>query len=238
MRYLGGKSRLAKKIVGVIKARAPETLGVCEPFMGGGAMTLELAKWRPVLAGDRAPGLADLYRAIGRGFRLPSHGTTFEEYNRLKTEARQGVVSPLHTAVGFFLTFGGMWFRGAHPAEPTQVYAKQFNTNAEIWSQQNNIYLVQDACDFTDWRNYMRPGMTVYADPPYEGTEPYRACPVWISDIFYKEARIWRELGARVFISEFDCPFTCIWKEHRKAATSQPGLERKSAIDRLYEVDP
>ena len=36
MRYLGGKSRLAKKIVGVIKARAPETLGVCEPFMGGG----------------------------------------------------------------------------------------------------------------------------------------------------------------------------------------------------------
>jgi len=44
MRYQGGKSRIAKAIAGKIRELYPTATEIWEPFCGGGAVTLELAK--------------------------------------------------------------------------------------------------------------------------------------------------------------------------------------------------
>lgn len=43
MRYQGGKSRIAARLAAVIRQRCTEDI-IYEPFCGGGAMTLALAK--------------------------------------------------------------------------------------------------------------------------------------------------------------------------------------------------
>lgn len=73
MRYLGGKSRLAAKIVGEIRKVCPPPIHVYEPFCGGAAVTREFAEQGyTVSASDLFPGLCDMHRASCAGFRLPS----------------------------------------------------------------------------------------------------------------------------------------------------------------------
>jgi hypothetical protein len=84
MRYLGGKSKLARKIVARVLDLAPETRGFCEPFMGGGAVTLELAKHRPTLAGDGFRGLLNMYQALRQGLLLFDSERCFCEARALR----------------------------------------------------------------------------------------------------------------------------------------------------------
>ena len=237
MRYLGGKYRLARKIVAEILRAAPETQGFCEPFMGGGAVTLELAKHRPTLAGDAGPGLLDLYRLVCTGWRVPAAGVSDSEYRFLRNNLRGSGLAVV-AAVGFGLSFGGKFFDGL--ARPSACYASQFNNWADRFCAQSGIHLRPEATvDYTNWRQYAQPGVTFYADPPYAATEGYALAGAWDAKTFFAEARLWRACGARVFISEFSAPFRCVAEFTRTVEVDNAsGKPRKTCVDRLFEVDP
>ncbi len=161
-------------------------------------MTEALACLRPTLAGDLFSGLTDMHRAVRSGFRLPNNVSDLE-YVDLKQKAKIER-SPLICAVGFGLSFGGKWFAGI--TRPDTKYTKQFNKWADRFQKQQNIFLREDSVSFLSWREFARPGVTFYCDPPYVQTTNY-ATGVWNPEFLIQEAWAWKALGARVFISEF-----------------------------------
>jgi site-specific DNA-adenine methylase len=234
MQYLGGKSRLARKIVDVIRERAPETLGVIEPFCGGCAVTEKLCAWRPTLASDAFPGLVDMLVAVRQGLRLPVDGVTDQEYRACKALAAAGNRDPMIVAIGFGLSFGGKWYGGL--TRPPTRYAGHWNRWADRLAACRNLIL--QAADYRDYSNCAGPGVTFYCDPPYRGTEGYET-GAFDSAAFDSQCLAWRRAGARVFVSEFEAPWTVVVEIPRTVAVdNSSGGVRKTCIDRLYEVEP
>lgn len=239
MRYLGGKSRLARKIVDVIKQRAPETRGIIEPFCGGAAVTEYLCAWRPTLAADAFPGLAGMLDAVRQGLRLPIEGVTDAQYAALRDAARAGNHDPFTVAVGFGLSFGGRWFGGnarCIPGDPKEDYGRFFNAWADRLTTCSDLTLAE--ADYQEFADLAEPGTTIYCDPPYRATTGY-ATGYFDSDKFDQMCWFWRSKGARVFVSEFWTPWAVVGEFPRQINLDRNrGSVCKPCIDRLYEVDP
>jgi site-specific DNA-adenine methylase len=76
MRYQGGKSRIAKDIVVKIREMYPTATEIWEPFCGGGAVTLALAKAGfKVHASDSHEDLILMWQALMRGETEPEAAT-------------------------------------------------------------------------------------------------------------------------------------------------------------------
>jgi DNA adenine methylase len=237
MQYLGGKSRLARKIVSVLRERAPETVGVVEPFCGGGAVTEHLCAWRPTLASDLFPGLVDLLIAVKQGFRLPVDGVTPYEYQQLKRLALSGSTSPKVISAGFALSYSGKWFGGHAKVTHNDKadYAVYFNNWADRWSKLDQLWL--QTADYRSYDFAAQQGTTFYLDPPYRGTEGYTT-GTFNHHEFDAKCLQWRQAGARVFVSEFSSPFTEVWCNHRRVCVNNAIKHDKTCVDRLYEVLP
>ena len=241
MQYLGGKSRLAKKIVKVLQDLAPETLGVVEPFMGGGAVTEQLCKWRPTLASDGFRGLAGMYEAIRAGLRLDPEGVTDEQYQQLRDRALAGDRSPEVVAVGFGLSFGGKWYGGNRRVkhDGSRDSANYFNNWADRFCKLERLWI--DECDYADRLAIARPGLLYYCDPPYAGTEGYSTGP-FDHGAFYLFCRRCALAGARVFVSEYSMPdgLAVEVASFRKDESLNRGIAGKGSAkyveDRLFEV--
>ena len=109
MQYQGGKSRIASHIVSKIREMYPTATEIWEPFCGGGAVTLALAKagFR-VHASDSHEDLILMWQALMRGETAPFADVTEAEHAALRTaapSARRGFV-------GFGASFGGGWWNG------------------------------------------------------------------------------------------------------------------------------
>jgi hypothetical protein len=239
MHYQGSKSKLSKQICDTLARLAPETEIVIEPFMGGANMSVRLAAWRPTIAGDACPGLADLHIAAREGFRLPACGVSLDEYAKLKALAASGDRSPYVMAVGFALSFGGVFFRGLGTGRDPRkaAFGKFYNGSATVLAAAKDLHIQPGVTEYHDWTSCMTPGVLVYCDPPYEGTCGYPEAPPWDTTEFYRVARVWQAAGARVFISELQAPFDLVgeYKTGCTSAQSVHALNRDFA-DRLYEV--
>ena len=239
MLYQGSKSKLSKQILHTLQTHAPDTQLIIEPFLGGANMSVRLATWRPVLAGDACPGLADMHITAQNGFRLPPDGVTREEWARLKALSLAGDHSPYVLATGFALSFAGGFYRGyASGADPRKTrFAAFYNNFCDRLCKLRDLYIVPGCTVYSDWTAHMTPGVLVYCDPPYRNTCGYAGAPPWNPDQFYSTARVWAAMGARVFVSELDAPFNLV-AEYRTGCTPAQcthALDRDFA-DRLYEV--
>ena len=109
MRYLGGKSRIAKPILEVILANATERTGVYwEPFIGGGGMASKAAKhFNRCIYSDQDEDLMLMWEALATGWEPPEQ-VSEEEYKAL----RHAEPSALRGFVGYGCSFGGKWFGG------------------------------------------------------------------------------------------------------------------------------
>lgn len=91
MQYQGGKSRIAKPIVEAIRRRFSDTKEIWEPFCGGGAVTLELAKSGYIVhASDSHEDLILMWQALMRGETEPFADVTEDEYCMLKISSTVG----------------------------------------------------------------------------------------------------------------------------------------------------
>ena len=104
MRYQGGKSRIAGAIAAKIRELHPTATEIWEPFCGGGAVTLALAKvgFR-VHASDSHEDLILMWQALMHGETEPFADVTEAEFKALKhapSSARRGFVR-------FGSSFGG-----------------------------------------------------------------------------------------------------------------------------------
>ncbi len=228
MRYQGGKSRIAGQIAAKIRELHPTATEVWEPFCGGGAVTLALAKvgFR-VHASDNHEDLILMWQALMRGETEPFADVTEAEYAALKT----AVPSARRGAVGFGASFGGGWWAGYARTEGRVFIQESYRNCARLVG----LPITFTLADYTATPN----DALVYADIPYKGTKPYKGGPAFDHDAFWTWVR--NRSGA-TFVSELSGPedMQIVWRKQHKSqnASNSPTTKGTSAIiereERLY----
>lgn len=205
MRYIGGKSKLAKPINAEIRARMAGCHTYLEPFMGGGATAaLNAPMFERAYAGDVSKDLILMWQAVKDGW-LPSGGLTEDEYQAL----RRAEPSAQRGFAGFGCSFGGKWFggraRGGYNANgsPRDHSAESARAVARLAPGIKALDEIR-LCDYRDWSPGQ--GWLVYADPPYHGTQGYGAAGMFISSDFWSVMNDWVDRGAVVLVSEYTAP--------------------------------
>lgn len=235
MRYVGGKGRVARAIVDVIEARHPGGVAV-EPFMGGGAVTAELARrYDIVAASDAHEDLALMWRAVVAGWK-PPEWVTEADYAAL----RNAEPSAMRGFVGFGGSFGGKWFggyaRGGERADKTPR-----NHQAESARAVNRIGDSLRAgrvsvvhADYQDAP--IIPDSVIYCDPPYASTQGY-ATGAFDSIEFWAWAEIASDV-ADVYVSEYSAPswWKCIWSAEKRQSVTLPSQGREVRVEKLFTL--
>ncbi len=194
MRYLGGKSKIARRLAGAIRLGSVSNV-VIEPFCGGGSMTVAFSSmFDHVIALDVCPDLIIMYNALKEGWRPPA---TLSEDQYLGL--RYAAPSPLRAFAGFGCSFGGKWFGGFARSVGRDLAAESARNICKQSAHFGNVTFV---C--ADYRSYVMPaGCAVYADPPYAGTTEYNT--QFNSSEFWEFAASWART-CDVFVSEYKAP--------------------------------
>lgn len=206
MRYVGGKTKIAKWIAEQIKPLVGNKTCYLEPFVGSGATFAKHAPWfQRTIASDSHRDLILMWQAIANGWNPPEH-VSKEEYFALK----KAEPSPLRGLVGFGASFRGKWFGGY--VDPTWATKWTPNTSSYMSAARTSVLKLADLFKRAtilnvDYREHVvDETMLVYCDPPYEGTLGYGETGPFDSVAFWKTARTWRENGATVIVSESSAP--------------------------------
>ncbi len=229
MRYMGGKSRIAKQLAAEInKIRRPGQL-VWDAFCGGLSMSVALSEKGPVSSTDANVALIALYSAVKAGWQPPTEVGP-DEYARAKTLPD---TDPMKAFCGFGCSFGGKWFGG---------YAKGFNgpltypqlaarnvvrsvSKLQTFRVECFLSAQPEACD-----------KVLYLDPPYAGTTQYSGAPPFDHSRFIDRVRDWGKL-VPTFVSEYDFPIgELIWQRASRGTLGKThGIPH---VERLYYIGP
>ncbi len=214
MRYLGGKSRIARPLADVVNAAIVQVGAdlYCEPFVGGLAVMPRIVAPRRVAADACAP-LITLYQAVQAGTWTPPDFVSERLYHAVKRDPDPA--DPLTAFVGFGVSFGGKWFGGYARDRVREQYAPGSKRSlARAFATCSDVEFVH-RCVF-DWpASDVRHGSVWYCDPPYHGTTSYRGVPPWDAPAFFGLVRWMSRRGALVFVSEYQAPpdFVPVWSQ-------------------------
>ena len=235
MRYLGGKSRIARRMAKVINAERQGAL-LWDPFCGGLSMAAALGP--PIICSDVHAGLINLYRAVQAdpGFLDWIPELTADDYAFAKTLPAE---DPVAAFVGFGLSFRGQWFRGLAEARAVRpggpVYSMLDSSRNRVKADVAAAGASFTCQDFMHALIYE--GVHMYLDPPYRGTQGYAGVPPFDHDAFELRVCEWADAGAVVWVSEYDFPVgEVVWEAPRRMS----GVSRKGEqpMERLYRIGP
>ena len=193
--YLGGKSRLAKRIAPILSVMRGERVYV-EPFIGGANMFVAMPG--PKIGNDINPYLIALLRAVRDGW-IPPDSVSEDEYARVRKDTSDPA---LHGFVGFGCSFGAKWW-GGYARSGTRNYNYAAATRRTLIAQRPS--LIGSRLECGDYAELELPDEAlIYCDPPYRGTTQYR--DAFDSDRFWAVARRWAQGGHVVVVSEYSAP--------------------------------
>lgn len=233
MRYQGGKSRIATKLANVIRKHCSED-EIYEPFCGGGAMTLALAKAGfKVHASDNHPDLILMWQALKTRESEPFRDVTEEEFKALKhaaPSARRG-----------FVRFGGSFGGDFNAGFGRHHHGEGDPQRQYVWQDsQRNLAKFADVLPMITWslRDYrdIPPEVPGYFDPPYAGVYAYQGRK-------FDHELFWNWVAGRKgasFTSELAAPndLQVIWsKEHTTMmASNSPASVTAQAVTRIEKL--
>ncbi len=239
IRYVGGKTRLAKEIAAIIQSHIkPEHTYYYEPFFGGGSMaqyTKDFGLYR--IASDNHFDLINLYKLLQTDIDTEFLSDFFssideQQYNRLKNLTDPNFAQSARRAyAGFALSFAGKYFGG---------YARD-KAGKRDFNKESLARLIKHIPDLKDihfhcmdYREYfpITSDVIIYADPPYASTLGYKT-GVFDTNAFWQTMRDWNSRGATVIISEYEAPddFKVIWEKPYKTYLS---TTTKDKVERLF----
>jgi DNA adenine methylase len=236
MRYMGGKAKIARHIVGAILQDTDARDVWYEPFVGGGNVMEHAAPHFARCAGtDIHPDLIMMWRHVTAGGRVPEF-VTREEYAAL----RHAEPSWLRGYVGFGASFGGKWFGGYGDKTPTrgEVCRESYRAvsrQAEVF----RTYGVKFSCG-PFGRFVPPPGAVVYCDPPYAGTTAYNSVGPFDYRMFYDTLTEWADTRS-VYVSEYgipeDVPSELVWEKNWFSTLKRAGAS-EVRVERLFRILP
>ena len=239
MMYLGGKSRLAKRIGAAILENTNQRGQYIEPMIGGGSVFFELAPhFQKSFGGDIQEDLILMYRALADGW-VPPDTVTEEEWREL----RDSPPSALRAFAGFGCSFGGRFFEGYARNAKGGNYAARSRKRLMAYSETLNSLPTTPFFGHAGYDEWLPlHGCVVYLDPPYAGTTGYSSkrsgVPTFDHDAFWNTAAEWVTVrGAHVFVSEFAAPegWTPVWEQERSVGVgTTSGARYTKKTDKLF----
>lgn len=228
MQYLGGKSRIARRLGEVIR-EVRRGRRFWDPFCGGLSMSVELSRDAPGLASDVSPALISMYKAVAAGWDPP---LTLSEAEYLEARTLPDG-DPIKAFAGFGCSFGGKWFAG---------YAR--NSRRDSYASWCRSALLRDIRTLVDrgvefaCLDFMtvEPGPTdevLYLDPPYFGTTGYSGAPKFDHVAFTDRALRWSRF-TDVFVSEYAFPMGRVAAEFPARLSLGVGAPRLTKTERLF----
>ena len=230
MRYLGGKSKIAKRVAEAILASTEKRGRLIEPFVGGGAITAVLApSFERVDAFDINNDLILMWQALKTGWKPPSE-ISEDQYKELKIAEP----SALRAFAGFGgASWGGKWF-GGYARGDGRNYADESARSLlrDIRQMQNCTF---ECLDYLKIKPVA--GDVVYADPPYAGTTEYR--DTFNSTQFWETMGGWAADGVDVFVSEYAAPqgWKTIWEITRTRDMKSKLTNAEKVTEKLFHID-
>ena len=228
MQYLGGKSRIGKKIAAVINPLLVDGAPYYEPFCGAcNVAQYIVAKERRL--SDAQPDLIAMWRALQSGW-TPPETVTEAEY----AVAKRGEGAPeLRAFVGFGCSFGGKWFGGYARGDGGNYAAlARRSLLKKLASLSSGSLVCFSACDYSAVEP--APGCVVYCDPPYAHKTGYGSVGNFNNAEFWDIVRDWSN-RCTVLVSEYSAPqdFECV-AEFPTKLTMHPSDHNKHVTERLY----
>lgn len=232
MRYMGGKTRIAKEILPLILADRREGQYFVEPFCGGCNVTDKVSGNR--IANDYNEYLIAMFVGLLSGEKYPEQIGP-ELYNDVKSCFRAGSdkYDPGFMGwVGFMASYRGKFF-GGYTGAYWRSDGRHIDSISEavrgIAKQIPNLQGVEFRTG--DYRNLRIPDESIiYCDPPYMGTTGYSD---GIShDEFWQWCRERVYDGHKVYVSEYQAPddFIKIWEKSVQNCLSV----NKKATEKLF----
>lgn len=234
MQYMGGKARIAKRVVNAIIRDGAPTDSWFEPFVGGGnVMEHAATRFGSCIGMDAHQDLMLMWQAATSGWR--PEAVTRESYREIKSakpSAQRGFV-------GFGASFGGKWFGGygysARDGDLWKVSVRTLGRQAEVF-QSSGVQFFQGL--FGEYTP--APGTVVYCDPPYVGTTGY-STGGFDHAFFYRTVQAWAAAGCWVYVSEYTAPtdvdHEVIWA-HEKTMTLDRESNNRVAVEKLFRILP
>lgn len=246
MKYVGGKSRIAKSIVSSINHSG----FWWEPFCGGLSVSVELSKQKgPGIISDSCLPLISLYEAYGKGWRPPT-AVTREIYDNARTLPD---TDPLKAFCGFGCSYAGLWFSsyyGAKMCPPSRTHPKGMKQDPVAGAAKSllrDITCIQAVgshfthADFFDSQPTDSIFDFIYCDPPYAGTQPYHAVDSFDHHKFWRYCLEWSKY-CPVYVSELACPLLhyqvdVVWQQEYEKRLGAKGQENGRKTEKLFLLD-
>lgn len=238
MRYMGGKSRIAKHLAAVIdEHREPGQL-VWDAFCGGLSMSVALSKKGPVYSTDICAPLIALYKAVQNGWDPPTEVSkeTWEAAKKLPDS------DPMKAFCGFGCSFGGKWFAGYAQAKPI-VEKGVARTKVNNYAGNSAKLLLQKLkSDFkVECLSFMHvtPGPEfplIYCDIPYGGTTGFSGAGEFDRGLFIAHVVQWSEFSD-IFVSEYEFPLgQVVWSKALDSRVNVKSGSAKKSVEKLYHI--
>lgn len=240
MRYMGGKTQVAKYIVESILSDTVTRHRWWEPFVGG-ANVMERAAphFHASVGTDVHDDLILMWQHVVAGGVLPEM-ISEDDYRRLKNERP----SWLRGVAGFGASFGGKWFGGYGRERVDRKHP-----NGHVYPGVRDVLIRQGAVFAENGVRFLRgsyadftppPGTVVYCDPPYASTTGYSSTGALNYQHFYATTQRWART-CDVYVSEYaipnDVPARVIW-EREKRVSLKAGDNATVATERLFRILP
>tara|TARA_R100001440_G_scaffold69051_1_gene90761 strand:+ start:205 stop:921 length:717 start_codon:yes stop_codon:yes gene_type:complete len=224
--YMGGKSRIYKKLINFMEAERGENMTWVEPFMGSGKVLFNVKG--PRIGNDINHELIALFKAVQNGYEPPSE-VSEDEYNHIKHH-QELYPDHLKGFVSFACSFGGSRWNG---------YSRGENRNYALESKraiERNKNKIKDVVLYSsDYKTLnIPPSSLIYCDPPYINTKGYGF--EFDHDEFYDWCRLKVAEGHLVFVSEYEAPkdFKSVWSKKVHVSLERNKTNHKE--EKLFRV--
>ena len=249
MRYLGGKSRTARRIVEAVTEHAFQhgtPAWWVEPFMGGGSVMVEASRlgvFESVHASDIDPLVVAYWNAIRVGW-VPPSSITYDEWYDVRNNLE--VYPPAYVAhVAYNCSFGGkQWGGYARSMKADGITPRNHSDEASRRDAATAKWLSDTlitCSDYVDALTGAGKGDVVYCDPPYEDTTGYRT-GAFDHAAFWSSAQAAADRGALVYVSEYACPehvdSEVIWSNEQSKSVAGGSKARPRAVENVFFIRP
>ena len=223
MQFFGGKAKIAKEVVEVLKSYRYKDQPFVEPFCGSVNIVSKMTGNR--FASDGHYELIEMWKALQQGW-IPPDVVTKEDYDL----AKAGNVPPyLKAFIGFGCSFSGKYFGGYARNKRERNYAK--DAVSSINKKLSGIQGVKFSCH--DYRDLLVEDCLIYSDPPYGNTTGYSV--KFNSEEFWDWARH-MSIYNTLIISEYSAPedFKCIWQKNVHLDIRNKDNKLENRVEKLF----
>ena len=227
MRYLGGKSRIAKQIISVMSAEREEGMPWVEPFMGSGKVISKVQGRR--IGADINHEMIALFKAIREGWEPPTQ-VSRDFYYEVRSN-QDKYPDHLKAFIGIGCSFGGMrWMSYAQSRRGDNFALAAYNSLMRLKPLLEGVEL--NACDY---QSLVIPERSlIYCDPPYKNTRGYGFD--FNHERFYSWCKNKVKEGHYLFVSEYSMPsyFEEAWSGLVQVSLAPNKSTKK--IERLFRL--